>query len=188
MSRHPDKPPARTPVPEPADHELFQASVGPVKPLAHDRVELPRSRPPPRARFRERDEQKILRDALSDEFDPAGFETGEELGFARRGLQARTLKRLRRGQLTQQAECDLHGLTASEARQALGAFLDACLARGLRCVRVIHGKGLGSQQRIPVLKRKIGGWLCQCDEVLAFCSARPVDGGTGAVYVLLKKI
>lgn len=187
MSRSRDKSPDRTPAPEPADAELFQASVGPVKPLAHDRIEPPLKRPPPRARFRERDEQDVLRDSLSDAFDPVDCETGEELWFARRGLQHRTLKRLRRGQFAQQAECDLHGLTALEARQALGEFLHDCLARGLRCVRVIHGKGHGSHQRIPVLKSKISGWLRQRDEVLAFCSARPVDGGTGAVYVLLKK-
>lgn len=187
MTRHRDKAPDRKPAPDDAEPDLFQASVGPVKPVSHDRVEHPLKRPPPRARFRERDDQEVLRDSLSDAFDPADCETGEELWFARRGLQHRTLKRLRRGQFAQQAECDLHGLTALEARQVLSEFLHDCLDRGLRCVRVIHGKGLGSHQRIPVLKSKISGWLCQRDEVLAFCSARPVDGGTGAVYVLLKK-
>ncbi len=186
MRKRPTLPP---PAPDPPEDDgaLFKASVGPVKPVPHDRVETELPRPPPRARFRERDEQAVLADMLSDSFDPGDLETGEELWFARRGLQHRTLKRLRRGQFAIQAECDLHGLTVVEARQALGGFLQECLARGHRCVRVIHGKGLGSHQRIPILKGKVSGWLAQRDEVLAFCSARSVDGGTGAVYVLLKK-
>lgn len=171
---------------EPEDRLLFQASVGPVRRVTHDRVEPALPRPPARARFRERDEQEVLRDLLSDAFDPGDYETGEELLFARRGLQHRTFKNLRRGRFAVQAECDLHGHTVLEARQALSDFLHACVARGLRCVRIIHGKGHGSHQRLPVLKTKVGGWLRQRDEVLAFCSARPMDGGTGAVYVLLK--
>ncbi|MBU1192027.1 MAG: Smr/MutS family protein [Gammaproteobacteria bacterium] len=185
---HPDAADSGTETaPDNTDSDLFQRSIGPVRPVQHDRVHLPVPRPPARARFRERDEQAVLKDMLSDHFDPGDYETGEELGFARPGLQHRTLKRLRRGQHAVQAECDLHGLTVVEARQALSAFLHECQARGLSCVRIIHGKGHGSHQRIPILKSKIGGWLRQRDEVLAFCSARPVDGGTGAVYVLLKK-
>ena len=181
-------PPADNPELPEDDRALFKASVGPVRPVPHDRIEPDLPRPPARAKFRERDEQDVLVDMLSDGFDPGDLETGEELWFARRGLQHRTLKRLRRGQFALQAECDLHGLTVVEARQALSVFLKECLARGHLCVRVIHGKGLGSHQRIPILKGKVGGWLAQRDEVLAFCSARTVDGGTGAVYVLLKKI
>ena len=185
MTRRHDRPPKPDLPAE--DRELFQSSVGPIKPVAHDRIEPTPARPPARARFRERDEQEVLRDLLSDNFDPGELETGEELWYARGGLQHHTLKRLRRGQFALQAECDLHGLTVVEARQALGGFLHECLARDFRCVRIIHGKGYGSHQRIPILKTKVGGWLRQRDEVLAYCSARPVDGGTGAVYVLLKK-
>lgn len=170
-----------------APDELFQQAVAAVAPLAHDLIEPHLPRPPARARFRERDERRVLHDALSDLYDPGDIETGEELWYARAGLQQRTLKRLRRGQFALQAECDLHGLTVTEARQTLGQFLHDCRIQGLRCVRVIHGKGLGSHQRLPVLKGKVGGWLAQRQEVLAFCSARPVDGGTGALYVLLKK-
>lgn len=180
-------PPAAETDAECADDLLFKTSVGPVRPVTHDRIEHRLPRPPARARFRERDEQDVLRDLLSDGFDPGDYETGEELLFARRGLQHRTVKSLRRGQLAVQAECDLHGCTVAEARAVLSDFLHQCLAHGLRCVRVIHGKGHGSHQRLPVLKPKVGGWLRQRDEVLAFCSARPLDGGTGAVYVLLKK-
>ena len=186
MSKRPTPPTDTHELPE-DDRALFQASVGPVKPVRHDCIEPALPRPPARAKFRERDEQDVLRDMLSDDFDPGDIETGEELWYARRGLQHRTVKRLRRGQFALQAECDLHGLTVVEARQTLAGFLQACLARGHRCVRVIHGKGHGSHQRIPILKGKVGGWLRQRDEVLAFCSARTVDGGTGAVYVLLKK-
>lgn len=169
------------------DETLFQREVGRVNPLTHDLVDPHLPRPPARARFRERDERQALHDSLSDQYDPADIETGDELWYARPGLQQRTLKRLRRGQFALQAECDLHGLTVIEARQAVGQFLQECLSHGLRCVRVIHGKGLGSHQRLPILKGKLSGWLRQRDEVLAFCSARPVDGGTGAVYLLLKK-
>lgn len=186
MSKRRSLPPA-APEPPEDDRALFQSSVGPVRPVIHDRIEPVLTRPPARAKFRERDEQEVLRDMLSDGFDPGDYETGEELMFARRGLQHRTLKRLRRGQLAIQAECDLHGCTVVEARQVLGTFLHDCRARGFGCVRIIHGKGHGSHQRLPILKGKVGGWLRQRDEVLAFCSARPVDGGTGAVYVLLKK-
>lgn len=186
---HKRRPPASSnDAPESPDGALFRASVGPVRPVTHDRIEHELPRPPARAKFRERDEQEVLRDLLSDGFDPGDYETGEELLFARRGLQHRTFKNLRRGRLAIQAECDLHGCTVAEARAVLGGFLRDCLARGLRCVRVIHGKGHGSHQRLPVLKAKVGGWLRQRDEVLAFCSARPVDGGTGAVYVLLKTL
>lgn len=185
--KKPTPPGAPIPMPDATDRELFQRSVGPVRPVHHDRVDPPVRRPPARARFRERDEQQVLQDLLSDNFDPSDIETGEELWFFRPGLQHRTLKRLRRGQHALQAECDLHGLTVVQARQALSLFLQECQAQRLSCVRIIHGKGHGSHQRIPILKSKVSGWLRQRDEVLAFCSARPVDGGTGAVYVLLKK-
>lgn len=174
-------------VPDSTDSELFKRSVGPVRPVHHDRIDPQVKRPPARAKFRERDDQAVLKDSLSDHFDPGDYTTGEELGFARPGLQHRTLKRLRRGQHTLQAECDLHGQTVIEARQTLSAFLQRCQTHQLSCVRIIHGKGYGSQQHIPILKSKVGAWLRQCDDVLAFCSARPADGGTGAIYVLLKK-
>jgi DNA-nicking Smr family endonuclease len=133
------------------------------------------------------EQQRIMRDMLSDAFDPAEIETGEELLFSRKGLQHGLIRKLRRGQFTVQAELDLHGLTVAEARQALAEFLADVRAAGARCVRIIHGKGYGSRHKQPVLKNKLNGWLQQRDEVLAFCSARQVDGGTGAVYVLLKR-
>jgi len=115
-----------------------------------------------------------------------GFETGDELCFLRPGLPQNVLKKLRRGHWVIQDELDLHGLTRVEARMAVGAFLSDALHAGHRCVRIIHGKGLGSVQREPVLKQKVRIWLMQREEILAFCQARPVDGGSGAVIVLLK--
>jgi DNA-nicking Smr family endonuclease len=169
------------------DRELFRRSVGPVVPLKHDRIAHPAQRPPPIPAQRHLDERQVIQEMASQQPDYAELETGEELWFARSGIQTGLLRKLRRGQFSMQGELDLHGVTVPVARMALAGFLrDGCL-RGLRCVRIIHGKGNGSHRREPVLKSKVNGWLQQRDEVLAFCSARPVDGGTGAVYVLLRR-
>jgi len=96
------------------------------------------------------------------------------------------LRRLRRGHWVIQEELDLHGLTVNEAHALLSSFLNQCVRRGLRCVRIVHGKGLRSKNREPVLKRKVAGWLIQREEILAYCQARQADGGSGAVVVLLK--
>ena len=106
--------------------------------------------------------------------------------YLRNGLAQQTVKKLRRGHWVIQDELDLHGLTSVEAREMLVDFLNHCRKNGFRCIRIIHGKGLRSKNREPVLKTKIANWLMQRDEVLAFCQARQVDGGGGAVVVLLK--
>jgi DNA-nicking Smr family endonuclease len=116
----------------------------------------------------------------------SGTETGEELAFQRNGISPQTLRRLRRGHWVIQDELDLHGLTTAEARPLVVEFLNHCLRNGLRCVRIIHGKGLRSRNREPVLKQKVANWLMQRDEILAFCQARRTEGGGGAVVVLLK--
>lgn len=136
-----------------------------------------------RPRQRLMDEQQVLQDMFSDEWHPGEMETGEELLFVRNGIQHTVMRKLRRGQYSIGAELDLHGMTVREARQALSEFLRTTRHR---CVRIIHGKGHGSYQKQPVLKGKVNNWLTQRNEVLAFCSALPVDGGTGALYVLLK--
>ena len=123
----------------------------------------------------------------SDPHDYAVIETGEELLFVRPGLRASTVRKLRRGQYATQAELDLHGLRVPDAHTLLKQFLRDCRLQDKRCVRIVHGKGLGSEGKIPVLKGKLNVWLRRHRDVLAFCSARPNDGGTGAVYVLLKK-
>ncbi|MEA2078476.1 MAG: Smr/MutS family protein [Pseudomonadota bacterium] len=169
------------------DIQLFRNSVGKVKPVHHDRVTPVKPAISPRPVFREMDEAEVLQDLLSEHFDPADMETGEELLFVRAGLQQRTLKKLRRGMFVVGAELDLHGMTVAVARRAVVEFLHECKRRRIQCARVIHGKGRGSRHRTPVLKRNVAGWLRQRDEVLAYCSARSCDGGTGAVYVLLKR-
>jgi DNA-nicking Smr family endonuclease len=173
--------------PKSEDIQLFRDSVGKVKQVRNDRVAAPQRKLSPRPRFREMDEAEVLHDMLSDQFEAADMETGEELLYQRSGLQQRSMKKLRRGLFVVDAELDLHGMFATEARQAVAAFLNECRRRRVQCARIIHGKGRGSRHRGPVLKGKIGHWLQQRDEVLAYCSARNCDGGTGAVYVLLKR-
>lgn len=112
--------------------------------------------------------------------------TGDIMSFLAPGLQKRVLRQLRAGGFDREAELDLHGLTADEAKRRLGSFLQTCLAEGCRCAHLIHGKGYRSEGDYPILKNRINLWLRQHPEVLAFCSARPMDGGTGAVYVLLR--
>ena len=169
------------------DIQLFRDSIGKVKPVRSDRVTAPQRKLSPRPKFRELDEAEVLHDMLSDQFEPADMETGEELLYQRAGLQQRTMKKLRRGLFVVDAELDLHGMTVQVAREAVADFLYECRRRRVQCVRIIHGKGRGSRHRGPVLKGKIRHWLQQRDEVLAYCSARNCDGGTGAVYVLLKR-
>ena len=169
------------------DRSLFRKAVGAVRPLKQDRKNLRTARPKPVPQQRQRDEQEVVASLLSDDFNP-DIETGEELLFVRGGLQQRVLRKLRRGQFAIEAELDLHGYIVPEAREALAVFLRDALLTGKRCVRIIHGKGLGAEGRLPVLKIKVNSWLRQKDQVLAFCSARSQDGGTGAVYVLLKKV
>ena len=133
------------------------------------------------------DEQQVLGDTLSD--SPAwqqGVENGEELLFRRDGLSQQHIRKLRRGHWKVQDHLDLHGLIATEARALTAAFLAHAIRNRLRCVRIVHGKGLSSPNREPVLKKKLSGWLAQRDEVLAYCQAPQPDGGGGAVLVLLR--
>lgn len=116
----------------------------------------------------------------------ADLEHDGELSYSRQGIQQRVIRRLRRGQLTIQAELDLHGDTVPQARTHLSQFLLQAHQSDWRCVRVIHGKGHGSSNQKPIIKRHVNGWLRQHEGVLAFCPAQPADGGAGAVYVLLK--
>ncbi len=170
-----------------SDSASFREAVRGARPLAQDRVPpyLRRPRPVPLQRLR--DEHLVMASLLSDEYEPAEIETGEELLYVRPGLQKLVVRRLRRGAFAIEAELDLHGQTVAQARVRVDAFLRAAQSAGKRCVRIIHGKGKSSEGKLPVLKGKVNAWLRQKDEVLAFCSARPNDGGTGAVYVLLKK-
>jgi len=169
------------------DTTLFRRLMGGVRRLKQDRVTPRTSRRRPLPIQRMRDDQEVIASLLSDDYDPAEVETGEELIYQRPGVPARVLKQLRRGHFRVEAELDLHGRTVPEAREQLGAFLRHAQRHGQRCVRIVHGKGRSSIGQRPVLKGKVNGWLRQMDAVLGFCSARPADGGTGAVYVLLKR-
>ncbi|MEY8877717.1 MAG: Smr/MutS family protein [Leptothrix sp. (in: b-proteobacteria)] len=170
------------------ERELFVRSIGAVTPLPrhHDRAELDRPRPLPVPRQRELDDAMVMRSSLSDEFDAESLlETDDQLSYRRRGLGPDVMKKLRLGHWTVQGQIDLHGLTRDDARETLAAFLVDAGKRGWRCVRVVHGKGLGSPGRQPVLKGKVRNWLVQRLEVLAFTQARGPDGGAGALIVLL---
>lgn len=168
------------------DQDLFRNAVGDVRPIVIEPVVIQPRRPEPVPRKTWEDEQNVVLEALWDGDDPAEDETGEELLFLRPGVQRRQLVRLRRGEYAIQGHLDLHGHTVAQAREALAHFLKICQRDGVRCVRIVHGKGNGSLHRLPVLKHKVARWLLQWDAVLAYCSARPRDGGGGAVYVLLK--
>jgi len=184
MKRRDDKP-----APAPASDEdtsLFRDAVRGVAPLAApDKIIHARKRPPPIPQQAPRDAQSAPADLLSDHI-PLEIEAGDAWSFMRPGVSQQTLRRLRRGYWGIQARLDLHGLTREQARLELVAFLNSSAQRGLRCVQVIHGKGLSSKDREPVLKTRVGSWLAQRDDVLAFCQARPEEGGSGAVLVLLK--
>lgn len=167
--------------------ELFRQSVGDVKRVADDRVPDRPTPPAPRPRQRELDEKQVMYDAMHDTIDIDAADTGEHLSWARAGVQRRVLRKLRNGYYAVAAELDLHGMTAAEARVALGDFIaNAAALRGSCCVRVIHGKGRKSVTDAPVLKPLVAGWLRNRNLVLAYCSAKASHGGTGAVYVLLR--
>ncbi|MAF01033.1 MAG: DNA mismatch repair protein MutS [Herbaspirillum sp.] len=169
---------------------IFRNSIGQVAPLRPEVVDkahyLPEP-PLPIPRQHLADEQAALLESLSDEFTvDTLMDSDENLSFARPGVGMDVLSKLRRGNWVIQAQLDLHGYRRDQAREALGEFLRQSRRRGLRCVRVIHGKGLGSVNKEPVLKHKVRNWLAQKDEVMAFCQARAADGGAGALVVLLR--
>jgi DNA-nicking Smr family endonuclease len=167
--------------------DLFLAAVKNARPLNTNRIHHEPSKPKPIPQQFIRDEKQALRDSLSDGYIPAyELESGEELLYLREGQSPSLLSKLRRGHWVIQANLDLHGLISDEARIQVGEFLAGCKKRGIRCVRIVHGKGLGSRNREPILKHKVRNWLIQKDEVIAYAQARATDGGSGAVIVLLK--
>lgn len=169
------------------EQQLFQQTVGAVTPLTPTgRVRLPAPPPDPLPRQRELDEQAALEEAWSDEMDVERLlETDDTLSFKRKHIGPDVVRRLRKGQWAIQAQVDLHGLRRDEAREALQSFLRLSRRQGHRCVRVVHGKGLGSPGKAPVLKSRVRAWLIQSQSVLAFVQARASQGGHGAVIVLL---
>jgi len=159
-----------------------------ARPINHDkRAPDHKPKPVPKARFRRGDELLVLAESLEGDIDEIETGAGEALRFNRPSVGKRTMRKLARGNYSVQGEIDLHGLTVPEAKEALRSFIRESGFRGHTCVRVVHGKGLGSGHRGPVLKSKVNNWLRRWDEVLAFVSTRQVHGGTGAIYVLLRK-
>jgi DNA-nicking Smr family endonuclease len=173
---------------EQRERDLFALTVGPVQPLrTPGRARHAVAPPSPEPRQRQRDERAALRESLSDEFNvDTLLETDDTLSFRRPDIGLDVVRKLRRGGWALQAQIDLHGLRRDAARVQLNAFIREAAAQGLRCVRVVHGKGHGSPGREPVLKARVRSWLVQKQEVLAFVQARPADGGSGALVVLLK--
>ena len=172
-----------------AERMLFQDAVGPVQALRgmHERRWHVPEPPEPQPVQRELDEERVLRESLSDEFDVGTLlDVDDQLSFRRSGIGTDVTRRLRAGHWSIQRQLDLHGLRTDEAREALGEFIRLAHRTGLRCVRVVHGKGLGSPGKTPVLKSRVQRWLVQKKEVLAFVQARPAEGGAGALVVLLQ--
>jgi len=164
--------------------------VGAVTPLSVPARVVPEPAPvEPLPLQLQRDEQQALYESISDDFDVTTLmDTDEALSYRQPGVVPDIARKLRLGHWSIQANLDLHGLRSDEAREALGQFVRECHKRGLRCVRIIHGKGHGSPGRIPVLKVRVQRWLVQKKEVLAFVQAKASDGGAGAVVVLLDRV
>lgn len=169
---------------------LFRDAVGDVRSINNDRVDTSRSTisgEKPLIRSGEADDRSVMESLLEELSEADLLETGEHLSFAQPGIQRSVLKKLKSGHYAIQAEIDLHGLTVSEARIELGQFLREAQARRQLCIRVIHGKGRARAEQAPRLKPAVNQWLQRNRQVLAFCSARLSDGGTGAVYILLRR-
>jgi DNA-nicking Smr family endonuclease len=171
-----------------AQQNIFRNSVKDATPMPNTgRVQHNPPKPGPHAVQTQLDERQVLHESLSDEFGVEQMlETDEALSYRRDGIGSDVLKKLRRGHWVTQDQLDLHGMRVEQAREELAVFLKDSLKRGLRCVRVVHGKGLGSKDKQPVLKGKVRGWLVQKEEVIAFVAARPAEGGAGALIVLLR--
>ena len=174
-----------------AEEAFFALAVGVVKPLPPKhrpghRASLPLVQAPPIAVQHQLDELAVMQEALSDEFDAETLlDTDDALSYRRAGIGLDVTRKLRKGGWSIQGQVDLHGLRREDARQALVDFIKDAARMGWRCVRVVHGKGLGSPGKTPVLKGKVQSWLIQKQEVLAFVQARPAHGGAGALVVLL---
>ena len=167
-------------------HAMDTLDVQPLAPKLPKRHHPPPQLPQPHPVSRQRDDAEVLQSSLSDLDAGTLLDTDESLSWHAAGVGPDVPRRLRKGAWSIQAEIDLHGHRVDEAREALSAFLKQAIKRNQRCVRVVHGKGLGSKGRTPVLKGKVMGWLRQREEVIAFCAAPAAEGGSGALLVLLR--
>jgi DNA-nicking Smr family endonuclease len=170
-----------------AEKNLFIRAVGQVAILpSSNTAQIPKVPRPPVATQLQIDEAKVVQDSLSDEFDVSTLlDTDDTLSFRRPGVGPEVTRKLRKGDWAIQREIDLHGLRSDAARLALTTFIREAHKYGIRCVRVVHGKGLGSPGKTPVLKSKVHSWLVQKNQVMAFVQAKPAEGGAGALVVLL---
>ena len=170
------------------EQALFLAHVSDANPLkASPRADLAPKPPRPVARQRHLDDQAVLHELIHAPIQLADrLEGGDEPTYLHRGVSMQVLRDLRRGRWVVQNEIDLHGHTRDAAREALSKFLSRCLLQGQRCVRVVTGRGLRSPGQVAVLRTLTRNWLVQRHEVLAYCQAKPVDGGEGALMVLLR--
>jgi DNA-nicking Smr family endonuclease len=168
------------------DLRLFEQAVGPVRRMADHGAAPSRPRPAPEPVQSRLDEARVPEELTRTVIDPAEIEVGEELSYLKDGLSPRLLRRLKRGHFSIADEIDLHQMNTEVARSAIKLFLDECRREGRLCVRIIHGKGLRSRAQGPVLKRLVDGLLRRRGDVLAFASAPPAEGGTGAVIVLMR--
>jgi len=169
------------------EQQTFAAAMRGVRRRAESSHQQPyRARPSTRPKSREADDLEVLAELRAAPLDYETLESGDTLIYRAPGLQDSVWRRLRRGHYRIGAELDLHGLNRERARNEVHRFLADCHDRNCRCVRIIHGKGRGSPNTGPVIKSLLDSWLRRRHDVLAFCSAQPQDGGTGAVYVLLR--
>lgn len=168
------------------DRDLFRSMVGDVRRVRSERDHSRPAPPPPRPSQRESDEARVMHDLAHAPIDFASIETGEEISYLRPGLQKRVLVRLRRGHWRVEDELDLHEMNLEAATASIRYFLEEADRDRMSCVRIIHGKGLRSGPAGPQLKRLTARLLSRHDRVAAFASAPPHDGGTGAVYVLMR--
>ena len=170
-----------------AERNLFTRAVGKVAPIANqERVWSPPQRPSTRPLQQDLDNEAVMHESMSDDFDISTLlDADDQLSFRRPGIGTDITRKLRKGEWSIQGQIDLHGLRSDEARNAMGQFIRDAKRMGWRCVRVVHGKGVGSPGREPVLQSKVQRWLVQKNEVLAFVQAKPSDGGGGALLVLM---
>jgi DNA-nicking Smr family endonuclease len=167
------------------DSELFRLAIGKVRSIKNDKVQLPnKEKPKPHPRHKPVEIEDRLAERYDYDLDTVSIE--DRLSYLAPGLQKNVLAKMRKGQFGLDAEIDLHGLTSEEAKRQLLLFLHRAVIDGCRCVLIIHGKGYRSPDNLPVLKNNLNRWLRQHQDVLAFCSAKPKDGGAGAVLVLLR--
>jgi len=170
------------------ERDLFRDSVGEIRPLQKPNIHRSSIKPKAEPAQSQKSEAMVKDELLNFDAWTEELETGEELSYLKPGLQQRILRRLRRGQYSVQATIDLHEMNSQAAKASIVEFLQQARQHQCYCVKVIHGKGLRSKPGGPVLKKLVNAYLRKRSDVLAFTSARPSDGGTGAIYVLLEKL